>query len=400
MVEAGTRPAAIKLGGRLRTFGATDDDDEAAPAQRPDASSSVLRHPDTATRRTPIDPQDQISPGPAGTCLDPRAAPRICRGRPGRCAHRRLGGSGAPSHDLGGEGSATKRSSRPDLGSDASYRRGTPQAAANTVMIMPDRRRPPITAGRRREPRSGPHRCRWSPRRGRRTDSGHREPKGRRSVGGWGGVGSRTYVLVINYRRAASHPSAIPAWIASTGRVEPVDERHDEVPDLPRARNLPSMQLVGTPRVVSRWPMLGSATAFASDVGTIGHLLADRADHRGEGGVDRHAGRHHRAPPPRLFGVIVTLSLCRRSSWATPARTRRPTVARRRCHLSSVADRQVRPPKRGAHRGDARHTSCRAAARGHPGCVFLLFSSRLGCLGSLALSVLLTLLLLWIFRVI
>ena len=32
--------------------------------------------------------------------------------------------------------------------------------------------------------------------------------------------------------------------------------------------------------------------------------------------------------------------------------------------------------------------------------VFLFFSSRLGCLGSLVLSVLLTLLLLWIFRVI
>ena len=37
---------------------------------------------------------------------------------------------------------------------------------------------------------------------------------------------------------------------------------------------------------------------------------------------------------------------------------------------------------------------------GHPACVFLFFSSRLGCLGSLVLSVLLTLLLLWIFRVI
>jgi hypothetical protein len=32
--------------------------------------------------------------------------------------------------------------------------------------------------------------------------------------------------------------------------------------------------------------------------------------------------------------------------------------------------------------------------------VFLFFSSRLGCLGSLVLSVLLTLLLLWIFHVI
>jgi hypothetical protein len=37
---------------------------------------------------------------------------------------------------------------------------------------------------------------------------------------------------------------------------------------------------------------------------------------------------------------------------------------------------------------------------GHPACVFLFFSSRLGCLGSLVLSVLLTLLLLWIFRLI
>ena len=37
---------------------------------------------------------------------------------------------------------------------------------------------------------------------------------------------------------------------------------------------------------------------------------------------------------------------------------------------------------------------------GHPACVFLFFSSRLGCLGSLVLSVLLTVLLLWIFRVI
>ena len=37
---------------------------------------------------------------------------------------------------------------------------------------------------------------------------------------------------------------------------------------------------------------------------------------------------------------------------------------------------------------------------GHPARVFLFFSSRLGCLGSLVLSVLLTLLLLWIFRVI
>jgi hypothetical protein len=32
--------------------------------------------------------------------------------------------------------------------------------------------------------------------------------------------------------------------------------------------------------------------------------------------------------------------------------------------------------------------------------VFLFFSSRLGCIGSLLLSVLLTLLLLWIFRLI
>jgi hypothetical protein len=37
---------------------------------------------------------------------------------------------------------------------------------------------------------------------------------------------------------------------------------------------------------------------------------------------------------------------------------------------------------------------------GHSTCVFLFFSSRLGCLGSLVLSVLLSLLLLWIFRVI
>jgi hypothetical protein len=40
-----------------------------------------------------------------------------------------------------------------------------------------------------------------------------------------------------------------------------------------------------------------------------------------------------------------------------------------------------------------------AALKGH-GTVFLFFSSRLGCLGSLAVSALLTLLLLWMFHVI
>ena len=39
-------------------------------------------------------------------------------------------------------------------------------------------------------------------------------------------------------------------------------------------------------------------------------------------------------------------------------------------------------------------------ALGHLKPVFLFFSSRLGCIGSLVLSILLTLFLLWIFRVI
>ncbi len=41
-----------------------------------------------------------------------------------------------------------------------------------------------------------------------------------------------------------------------------------------------------------------------------------------------------------------------------------------------------------------------AGSAGHPASVFFLFSSRLGCLGSLAVSALLTLLLLFVFDVI
>jgi len=80
----------------------------------------------------------------------------------------------------------------PDLGSDTSHRRGTPQAAANTVVIMPDRRRPPIAAGQRRVPRSGPHRCCWRPGGGgepipSQSASRWRQPRGTRSCLGVAG---------------------------------------------------------------------------------------------------------------------------------------------------------------------------------------------------------------------
>jgi hypothetical protein len=51
--------------------------------------------------------------------------------------------------------------------------------------------------------------------------------------------------------------------------------------------------------------------------------------------------------------------------------------------------------------GDSTHTPAGSVpgGRGHPSTVFFLFSNRLGCLGSLLVSALLTLLLLLVFDV-
>ena len=49
--------------------------------------------------------------------------------------------------------------------------------------------------------------------------------------------------------------------------------------------------------------------------------------------------------------------------------------------------------------GGGGHAGLHPAAGGHPGAVFFLFSSRLGCLGSLLVSALLTLILLIAFDV-
>jgi hypothetical protein len=119
------------------------------------------------------------SPDPAGTCLDPCAAPGICRDRPGRCAHRRLRASGTAGHDLGRRSSSTHQSSRPDLDrphtapsyATGSIRRGrdtvsAPTSRSDAVAIMPDRRSPPITAGHRPVSRSEPHTCCRSARQG------------------------------------------------------------------------------------------------------------------------------------------------------------------------------------------------------------------------------------------
>ena len=105
------------------------------------------------------------SPDPAGTCLDPCAAPGICRDRPGHCAHRRLHASGTAGHDLGGE--ALRHTDLPaptliDLHTAPSYATGSirrgrdtvsaPTSRSDAVAIMPDRRSPPITAGHRPTP--------------------------------------------------------------------------------------------------------------------------------------------------------------------------------------------------------------------------------------------------------
>ncbi len=49
--------------------------------------------------------------------------------------------------------------------------------------------------------------------------------------------------------------------------------------------------------------------------------------------------------------------------------------------------------------GDGAHTGFRNDCRGHPGWVFLFFSNRLGCLGSLLVSAVLTIVVLLVLDV-
>jgi len=100
------------------------------------------------------------------------------------------------------------------------------------------------------------------------------------------------------------------AWMDATGLL---DERYDEVPDLLRARNLPSMQLVGTPeritldlnaltdrgvRLVGR--LAGIRDGVAQFSGSLPNVcaLADLKLGRLLDGIDAHAGANGDRPRP------------------------------------------------------------------------------------------------------
>jgi hypothetical protein len=119
-----------------------------------------------------------------------------------------------------------------------------------------------------------------------------------------------------------------------------------------------------------------------ADMSAIGTTTAAKT--YGNSSSSAHRNRHGRARLPRA-------TLPRRGYPFTPRANRGIATFGSRC-----------APRGRAVLGCATFaTPCvDMAAPGHLAPVFLFFSTRLGCIGSLALSVLLSLLLLWIFHVI
>lgn len=136
-------------------------------------------------------------------------------------------------------------------------------------------------------------------------------------------------------------------WMDDLGLL---DERHDEVDDLRRVRNLPSLQLIGTPQqrtldlatlsaagVALTGRLVGVAGRHAQFSGSLPNLikaadlkqarLLDRIDeHVDERGLRDAVGPPHRPDPTPVPPIVTELELARFAAivWATGHRPRYP----------------------------------------------------------------------------
>ena len=136
-------------------------------------------------------------------------------------------------------------------------------------------------------------------------------------------------------------------WMDAVGQL---DERYDEMPDINRARRLPSLQLIGSPerrdldlnavaangvRLVGR--LVGRSGdrvqfsgSFANQCASadlkLGRLLDRLDEHAREHGLDEELGAPSRPPPTRVASPVLDLDLrsIRTIVWATGFRPRYP----------------------------------------------------------------------------